>query len=386
MGAGGDVVINGGNVTASTGSLSNAGAFGVGNLWLDTNLPSTSGGTFRLEGGIVTVPEGSNAFRSAAVTLMHVVINGGLLEIKTRTSARPIFESGNGNLSQVNWGWSTGRDEHGTELWPIRVLLYSPDGQEQFGSENWYFPAHTEVTFHLYEDDVATTPFSTITSITDSEGRLFVFLPAGSEGTVGRMTMTGSSGPVNISGTLLTMTTDASSLTNNRFVFVVGGGAPPPEDEWPSDPVDPNDPQEPEYEGPLWLHLGPNSPDGIYVGINGMSTLHLGGPDGDLIGRVDVRQPSSALIRPMLDILDHAISHVSDARAALGAIQNRLEFTVQNIGIAGENLSASESRIRDADMAAEMMELTQVNVLQQAATSMLAQANQAPTNVLQLLQ
>ena len=77
--------------------------------------------------------------------------------------------------------------------------------------------------------------------------------------------------------------------------------------------------------------------------------------------------------------------HVNRERSYLGAVQNRLEFTIQNLDIASENLSNANSRIRDADMALEMMELTQANVLQQAAVSMLAQANQAPQAVLQLL-
>ena len=87
----------------------------------------------------------------------------------------------------------------------------------------------------------------------------------------------------------------------------------------------------------------------------------------------------------MISNVDHVIHNVNTVRASLGAIQNRLEFTIQNLDIASENLSASESRIRDADMAKEMMRLTQANVLQQAATAMLAQANQAPQNILQLL-
>jgi flagellin len=87
----------------------------------------------------------------------------------------------------------------------------------------------------------------------------------------------------------------------------------------------------------------------------------------------------------ILDDIDNAIRAMNELRAGLGAIQNRLEFTIENLDTASENLSASESRIRDADMAAEMMRLTQSNVLQQAATSMLAQANQAPQSILQLL-
>ncbi len=69
----------------------------------------------------------------------------------------------------------------------------------------------------------------------------------------------------------------------------------------------------------------------------------------------------------------------------LGAVQNRLEHTIKNLDTSAENLQASESRIRDVDMAKEMMEFTKNNILQQAAQSMLAQANQAPQGVLQLL-
>jgi len=83
--------------------------------------------------------------------------------------------------------------------------------------------------------------------------------------------------------------------------------------------------------------------------------------------------------------LDSAINNVSEQRANLGAVQNRLEHTINNLRVASENLSASNSRIRDTDMAREMMAFTQANVLQQAGMSMLAQANQAPQNVLQLL-
>ena len=94
---------------------------------------------------------------------------------------------------------------------------------------------------------------------------------------------------------------------------------------------------------------------------------------------------TGSTISALLDNVDTVLSAATAARGALGAIQNRLEFTIQNLDISSENLSASNSRIRDADMAAEMMRLTQANVLQQAATSMLAQGNQAPQSILQLL-
>ncbi len=83
--------------------------------------------------------------------------------------------------------------------------------------------------------------------------------------------------------------------------------------------------------------------------------------------------------------IDTAINNVSAARATFGAVQNRLEHTISNLASYQENLTASESRIRDADMASEMVAFTKYQILQQAGTSMLAQANQAPQNVLSLL-
>ena len=83
--------------------------------------------------------------------------------------------------------------------------------------------------------------------------------------------------------------------------------------------------------------------------------------------------------------IKEAINTVSSTRGDLGAIQNRLEHTINNLGVTTENMTAAESRIRDVDMAKEMMEFTKNNILSQAATSMLAQANQTPQGVLQLL-
>ena len=83
--------------------------------------------------------------------------------------------------------------------------------------------------------------------------------------------------------------------------------------------------------------------------------------------------------------IDSAIANVSSARGDFGAVQNRLEHTINNLSIYEENLSASESRIRDVDMAAEMVTFTKLQILQQAGTSMLAQANAAPQSVLSLL-
>jgi len=87
----------------------------------------------------------------------------------------------------------------------------------------------------------------------------------------------------------------------------------------------------------------------------------------------------------LLATVDKAIENVSTARSNFGAVQNRLEHRLNNLATYQENLTAAESRIRDVDMAAEMTNFTKLNILQQAGTSMLAQANQAPQTVLSLL-
>jgi flagellin len=94
---------------------------------------------------------------------------------------------------------------------------------------------------------------------------------------------------------------------------------------------------------------------------------------------------TSANAQGLIQSLDDAIADVSRNRSNLGAVQNRLEHTIENLATSAENLTASESRIRDADMAAEMVTFTRNNILSQAGTSILAQANQLPQGVLSLL-
>jgi flagellin len=113
----------------------------------------------------------------------------------------------------------------------------------------------------------------------------------------------------------------------------------------------------------------------ISVTIDSMTTAGLG------LGSLSVASGGTDAIAT----IDAAISEVSTQRANLGAVQNRLEHTLNNLGVAVENLAASESRIRDTDMASEMVNFTRSQILSQAGTSMLAQANQAPQSVLSLL-
>src|SRR5699024_9157744 len=100
-------------------------------------------------------------------------------------------------------------------------------------------------------------------------------------------------------------------------------------------------------------------------------------------GALDVSDHTKAAAA--IEVINDAIETVSAQRSNLGAYQNRLEHTISNLDNSAENLSAAESRIRDVDMAKEMMEMTRANILSQASQSMLAQANQQPQSVLQLL-
>ena len=102
------------------------------------------------------------------------------------------------------------------------------------------------------------------------------------------------------------------------------------------------------------------------------------------IADVDISTQSGA--QTAVSSIKDAINSVSSTRGDLGAIQNRLEHTINNLGVTTENMTAAESRIRDTDMAQEMMSYTKNNILVQAAQAMLAQANQVPQGVLQLLQ
>ena len=117
--------------------------------------------------------------------------------------------------------------------------------------------------------------------------------------------------------------------------------------------------------------------------IGNMHTDKLGNGT-DTIEGIDITSQSTA--GAAIDVINGAIDQVSKERSNLGAIQNRLEHTINNLDTTSENLSAANSRIRDTDMAKEMMNYTKMNVLVQSAQAMLAQANQQPQSVLQLLQ
>jgi len=129
--------------------------------------------------------------------------------------------------------------------------------------------------------------------------------------------------------------------------------------------------------GGLTFHIGANKGQNINLQLTDMRAASLNISDVD----TSTRENADAAIKT----IDDAIEKVSQERSKLGAVQNRLEHTIANLGTSAENLQAAEARIRDLDMAEEIMAFTKNNILQQAATAMLAQANMAPQSVLQLL-
>jgi flagellin len=140
--------------------------------------------------------------------------------------------------------------------------------------------------------------------------------------------------------------------------------------------------------GAASLQVGADAAQTLSVTFVNVQTTSIGTGAGNYVSDkvaanscVDTAAKASALIT----VVDDAIKNVSSARGGLGAAQNRLEHTITNLGVAAENLTASESRIRDLDVASEMVNFTKLQILQQAGTAILAQANQAPQSILALL-
>ena len=144
------------------------------------------------------------------------------------------------------------------------------------------------------------------------------------------------------------------------------------------------------------FHIGANEGQNLTLSINSMDAGNIGtsvttsgSGGGTTITGVDTLKTSGTTSQSGADsaitLINNAIEMVSAERSKLGAHQNRLDHTINNLNTSSENLTAAESRVRDVDMAKEMMEQTKNSILSQAAQAMLAQANQQPQGVLQLL-
>jgi len=133
----------------------------------------------------------------------------------------------------------------------------------------------------------------------------------------------------------------------------------------------------------MWFHIGANMDQRVQAFIGTMTAAALGLKDVAGEGILSLATPEEA--NRAIGTLDEGLKKINKQRADLGAYQNRLEYTVKGVDIAAENLQASESRIRDTDMAAQVVESTKNQVLTQSGTAMLAQANSQAQTVLSLL-
>ena len=139
--------------------------------------------------------------------------------------------------------------------------------------------------------------------------------------------------------------------------------------------------------GPMQLHVGANMDQSEKLFVGTMTAMALGlaggaqGGEGDMITISSVEGANMAI-----GTIDNALKQINKQRADLGAYQNRFELAYNGVAIASENLQAAESRIRDADMAKEVVEYTKNQILMQSGTAMLAQANTQPQSVVRLLQ
>jgi flagellin len=136
--------------------------------------------------------------------------------------------------------------------------------------------------------------------------------------------------------------------------------------------------------GSMWFHIGANMDQRTRIYIGTMTAKALGVRLGGTEGIISLENSEGA--NRTIGILDEALKKVNKQRADLGAYENRLEHAVKGIDVGAENLQAAESRIRDTDMANQMVEYTKNRILVQAGSAMLAQANQRTQSVLQLLQ
>ncbi len=133
----------------------------------------------------------------------------------------------------------------------------------------------------------------------------------------------------------------------------------------------------------MWFHMGPNQHQRERVYINTMTTQALGLRNPTVMTFISISTPEKA--NAVIGLVDDALRRISKQRADLGAYQNRLEHAAKGLMNAYENIQAAESRIRDTDMAEQMTSFTRYQILTQAATAMLAQANQKNQGVMQLL-
>lgn len=206
---------------------------------------------------------------------------------------------------------------------------------------------------------------STITATSDETNVTFT-------GTIEGFTLNSDGTITDGTNTIATLSGDAGDAGTSNITFSGGAAATPAVSE--GDVIAAQN-----GSGQLVLQIGANGVQDQEV------TLDVASQTSESLGIGTINVGTREAAKLAIEDIDNAINSVSGTRADLGSLQNRLEYTINNLSTTSENLTAAESRIRDTDMAKEMMNFTKSNILQQAAQAMLAQANAQPQSVLQLL-
>ena len=205
----------------------------------------------------------------------------------------------------------------------------------------------------------------------------------GSTGTAGSpatATLTGNFGQVDVSGNALNSTI---TLTNANNVFSDSASGFSVDFSQVPNALQTGNATVSVASGAAQLQVGANAGQNISVNIGAMDAKSLGVQGNNALQALDITSQSSA--SAAISTIDAAIQKVSSQAASLGAVQNRLSSAMSNLAIGSENMTAAYSNITNVNMAQESTSLATAQILQQAATSMLAQANQAPQGVLKLL-
>ena len=308
-GAGGDITISGGRVTASGGRS-------------DSQFPSAA------------IRQGAAIGGGAGAVGANLIIAGGLVEISsgewigggTDNLASGTTDVRGGNLSVNPGDIYSGVTHFGQEAFRVQITLESQSGNPVA------FGAHRPVSYMLNDLSVQ--------AITDSAGDLFMYLP---------VDFTDREGFMNFLGNTFENILEMSPNHDNRLVLRLIGS---------TDYLSPI----PAEGGVLHFQVGSNAGHSMFLHIEAMHTQALGLRDGEGKQMINVMQESGQAVSALIDRVNNALDTAVRERSGMGAAINRLEFTVESLYVAGDNLSATMSGIRDTDMAEEMTNLIRSRV------------------------
>ena len=350
---------DGGHVTILGGTIRAVGGMGAGIGGGGGVVAGGGGGNIYIYGGIVSA---RSNFAGASIggggsmgAGGNLTIRGGVVEIADDqwiggglwNEDTGTLEMQGGNLSINPVNIRSGVTHFGQNAFRVQVTLEDSNGNVV------PFGAHREVTY--------TINGLTINAITDSSGNLFMYLPVSFAGREGAMEFNGRNFRAELA---------MNENHGNRLVLTRNIGLPPA--------------APPRKGGIFHIQVGANARQSVFLHMIPMDSELLGFRNGNEI-RVNILDRIGMEFAPILNLMDDSLDFVGKERARLGALGQRFGHIADNLLISHENLSESEFRIRDADMAAEMFRLTQAIAMRQVVTTVLSQNIKSPDMVLNLI-